>query len=623
MFEFHQYDSQLHTQLDAKPERPYQPVTDIAGMALLFWDEHCVECAAPACYSTCDLYQARTDLRCRRFAFGAYKNYAFPSLRGYGVEISFKRWAKLEVLANTAIYPVPWVHFWERLLEYSAPVTDIAGRLLNRWTGNIKWAGLTYIARKKLTHALRRRAANREQAQAFLLEVYNPMPETVRLQIIFAVAQDDVPHNGERLSLPAPNLRTVSLPPGYSRHEVDARAFEPIVSRGLPLTITMIPEADNNARLVFLLADLVRFKPQDGAGAAAKKIKCVIWDLDNTLWDGILVEGDDVAVRPQVRELLEFWDERGVLQTVASKNDFEPAWEKLKELGVADYFVYPQLDWLPKSQKIKTIARKLNLGLDSFALIDDNPFELDEVSHALPQVTCIDVQDLESLRHDPRFEGSATEEARQRRRYYQEQIAREKDQEQFGEDYLGFLKSCATSLEIVPYSDEHRERIEELVQRTNQLNFSGRKYSRDELGKVVSDPELEKLVLRCADKYGSYGTVGFGLVRYSKDALQILDLMLSCRIQGKFIEQALFSHLFAHHNHHAASALWINFRRTERNTPAQNVLEAMGFRPCNEETDNTSAGLILRPQQSFNFDLINVHCLLCSTAKAVIGPTSG
>jgi predicted enzyme involved in methoxymalonyl-ACP biosynthesis len=86
----------------------------------------------------------------------------------------------------------------------------------------------------------------------------------------------------------------------------------------------MVPEADGNGRLVFLTADLVKFKPR-AAGADARKIKCVVWDLDNTLWKGTLVEGDEVALNPGIEELLKYFDERGILLSVVSKNDFDPA----------------------------------------------------------------------------------------------------------------------------------------------------------------------------------------------------------------------------------------------------------------------------------------------------------
>jgi FkbH-like protein len=201
-----------------------------------------------------------------------------------------------------------------------------------------------------------------------------------------------------------------------------------------------------------------------------------------------------------------------------------------------------------------------------------------------------------------------TEESRQRRKMYQQQVARESEEQGFGDDYLGFLGSCAIELEIAGYSEHDGERVAELVQRTNQLNFSGRKYSRDELRAVIAHPTLGKYVLRVSDKYGSYGTVGFCLVKDKPEVLEVLDFMLSCRVQSKFIEQALFSHLLEHHNPGGAKMIWVNFRKTDRNTPAHNVLRAIGFEACDPARDGIADGMILRTTEPLKCDFIAVRC---------------
>jgi len=369
----------------------------------------------------------------------------------------------------------------------------------------------------------------------------------------------------------------------------------------------MVPEGETNARLVFLTADLVTFKAKQAgqqSAAGTPPIKCIVWDLDNTLWSGTLVEGDDLALRPGVVDVLKYFDERGVLMSIASKNDSEPALAQLKQFGIDDYFLYSQIDWAPKSLKIQKIGQQLNIALAVLAFIDDNPFELAEVSTALPQVMCIDINALQQLSSNPRFQGNVTEESRQRRRYYQEQIAREVEQTAFAGDYTAFLKSCKIVLEIARYQPADEERIAELVQRTNQLNFSGRKYSRNQLQQIINNPALAKYVLRCSDRYGAYGAVGFCIVQEMNPELHLNDFMLSCRVQGKFIEQALFSHLFRHHNQPAAQAVWVNFHSTERNTTARQVLEALGFKQCTSEI----GGLILRQFDHLNCDFINVIC---------------
>ena len=129
--------------------------------------------------------------------------------------------------------------------------------------------------------------------------------------------------------------------------------------------------------------------------------------------------------------------------------------------------------------------------------------------------------------------------------------------------------------------------------------------------------------MRVTDKYGSYGTVGFCLVKDQPETLEVRDFMLSCRVQSKFIEQALFSHLLEHHNPGGAKAIWVNFKKTERNTPAHNVLCAIGFQPCDAARDGVDRGgdgvehgMILRTTQPLRCDFIAVQCSAPTSAIA-------
>src|SRR5882762_1089160 len=157
MFEFDKYDPKLHSEKPATPAMTYAPADDVAGIAFLHWGEHCVECAAPACYSSCDLYQPRSDARCRRFAFGAYKNPSFRSLRGYGVEVSFKKWAKIEAYGATHIHPIKTVLRWERMTEAAARVANVVGRVGKAATGKRALGELSYIASEKLARRINQR----------------------------------------------------------------------------------------------------------------------------------------------------------------------------------------------------------------------------------------------------------------------------------------------------------------------------------------------------------------------------------------------------------------------------------------------------------------------------------
>ncbi len=584
MFEFDKYEKHLHTDGGVAPSSSYSPITDIDKMSLLMWGEHCVECAAPSCFVTCDLYQSRPDTRCRRLTFGMYRNPRFPSARGYGAEMAFKKWGKIEARGNTLMLPAAVTLWMERVIGMGAPFVNAIGVFLHRLTRDARWSYMEQAMLERFGRWLHRKNPDsRSKPDFFLLEVYNPMDVPLRVQLNMSVTGGlGGPVRTAQLSTP---FRTsVAFPPGYSSHEFGREQFSKVTECGLPFDIAITPDGEGTARLVLLTADFVaRRKLPIRESASQPKIKCVVWDLDNTMWNGILLENEAVLLRPKVLELLRFFDERGVLLSIASKNDEASAWARLEELGIADFFLYPQINWMPKSENIRIIAEQLNIGLDTFAFIDDNPFELEEVSQAVQGVTCVNAADIDLLFSNPRYQGATSGDARQRSQFYREEFVRKKSATKFGSDYLGFLAACEIKLYVDAYTDEDFDRVSELVQRTNQLNFSGRKYQRSEILPILADHEVEKYVLRCTDNYGSYGTVGFSIVRPVEHELRVEDFMLSCRVQGRFIEQAFFSYLVNIHDIRKLRSLWVNFSPTGRNVPAQQVLESLNFVPCSPE----------------------------------------
>ena len=147
----------------------------------------------------------------------------------------------------------------------------------------------------------------------------------------------------------------------------------------------------------------MNIKPKE---TAIKTIKCIVWDLDNTLWDGVLLEDNTVSLRANVATIIEALDSRGILQSIASKNEATRAIQKLREFGLLDYFLYPQINWNSKVSSLKVIAQSINVGLDSIAFIDDQPFEREEVSFSLPEVLCIDAIKVDSLLDMPEMNPS-------------------------------------------------------------------------------------------------------------------------------------------------------------------------------------------------------------------------
>ncbi|MDB4473546.1 HAD-IIIC family phosphatase [Opitutaceae bacterium] len=274
------------------------------------------------------------------------------------------------------------------------------------------------------------------------------------------------------------------------------------------------------------------------------KLKCLIWDLDHTLWHGVLAEGDELQLRPGARELIETLDARGVLQSIASRNDHELAWAKLTELGLADYFLVPQINWGPKSESVAEIAETLNLGLDSFAFVDDQPFEREEVQTALPQVRIYDAADIATLVDRPEFTPRfVTPDSRHRRALYQRDFQRQVAEEKFNGPSEEFLRSLDLSLRIAPAEPGDLERAEELTLRTHQLNTTGRTFSHHELDQLRQSDDHILLVASLSDRFGDYGKIGLVLLSTDDSTWRIDLLLMSCRVMSRGVGGALITWL--------------------------------------------------------------------------------
>ena len=576
MFEFDKFEPGANWS-PSVPNAPYAPFDGARRRSFLVWSEHCTECAAPDCYASCSLYRARPDGRCRRFDFGMYPNRYFPTAAGHGAEVVFRRWGKIEAKGNARLYPSWMVKAAERVAGGASPLLNGLGKAVARATGDKRWGWLSFSLLDRLAQRLGRPGA--AVPDAFVVEIYNPGDEPATLLLSMAVDRTRLTEPLRPDQLPRPLLRRMTIPPGHVRLDVPRAEFAPLLASGLPFGIALTPEAAEGTHLVFLTLDFVSLP--EAPQAARPAAKCVIFDLDNTLWDGVLLEGD-VVLRGSVRALFETLDARGILLSAVSKNAPDDAMAKLRAFGLDEYLLHPQIGWGPKSDGVRRIAQSLDIGTDTFLFVDDNPFERAEVERAVPGVETLPDTALATLADHPRLQGAVTEESRRRRLMYREAGARQAAAAAYGSDYVDFLRSCEIGVEIRPPAPADRQRIAELVQRTNQLNFSGRKYPEEEVAAILADPSREKYVVACRDRFGDYGIVGFCLARVERDRVLVEDLMLSCRVQGKFIEQALFDHL-ARRPGWSAASIEVNFHATARNGAARAVLESLGFEEATGE----------------------------------------
>ncbi|GAA2696445.1 HAD-IIIC family phosphatase [Nonomuraea recticatena] len=319
------------------------------------------------------------------------------------------------------------------------------------------------------------------------------------------------------------------------------------------------------------------------AKPARGRIKCIVWDLDNTLWSGVLLEDGEVSVRPDVVERIHELDRKGVLHSIASKNDRDAAMGKLRELGLEEMFLHPQINWNAKSDSIRTIAKALNLGLDAFAFVDDQEFERAEVAHQAPEVTCVDILELEEALTRPEFRPRfVTDESAQRRAMYRGQIAREELEQEFVGTNEEFLAGLGMTFTIAPARREDLQRAEELTVRTNQLNSTGRTYSYDELDALRESPDHLLLVASLTDMFGSYGKIGLALVEKGEDAWRLCMMLMSCRVMSRGVGMVLLNHIMRLAAE-AGVAVRADFVETGRNRMMQITYAFAGFREVSRD----------------------------------------
>ncbi|WP_165988315.1 HAD family hydrolase [Streptomyces sp. YIM 98790] len=306
-------------------------------------------------------------------------------------------------------------------------------------------------------------------------------------------------------------------------------------------------------------------------------VKCLIWDLDNTLWKGTLVEDGHVEVDDAVRKVVLELDARGVLQAVSSRNDHDEAWARLEELGLAEYFVLPHIGWGPKSESVRRIAEQLNFSLKTIAFIDDLPTERAEVSYHLPDVRCYPAEQAATLLDLPEFSPPVvTVDARRRRQMYQAGFERDREREQYQGADEEFLRSLGLVMRIGKARDEEITRVEELTLRTSQMNATGVHYSDAALRALLTDEHHEVLVVSMADRFGPHGAVGVILLEKTPRAWHIKLLATSCRVVS-FGAGAVLLQWLTDAAARAGVHLAADFRRTERNRMMEVAYRFAGF----------------------------------------------
>lgn len=542
----------------------------ICAVRPAMWEEHCLECSAPACFASCVHYQPRRDGPCKRFENGLLPFADEKACCGQGVHVTFRKWGNMmTVLFPAMLEEAEYAAMWKKNQTLGSVLGRIAGSPLPQ---ALRWQAIRlpeYLRRRRL----RGLTGQDNRADAFLFHGYSYGSSGFRLVVEL--------YDGH-----TPVYKTaISISPGENLAVLQNLSVECSKPGNL---VKVYPENNVEAELDILWCDFVKGSPVS-AEQPAPKVKCVVWDLDNTLWDGTLIETDDpdtLSVKPGVMELIQALDQRGIIQSIASKNDAPAAMAVLERLGLTEYFLYPQIHWNPKSGSMEQIAKSLNIGIDSLALIDDTAFERQQVASVWPQVRTYDVTQIHELLTAPEFDVPVTQESRSRRTMYRAEEKRNTLMQAEHTDIADFIRKCNLKMYLfTPEAQDGKLRCYELVVRTNQLNMSGRKYTPGEFEEVLVRPGHRNFAFSCADDFGEYGIVGFGQYRVDGETLVFTEFAMSCRVAGKFVESALFARLLEREGSKQGR---FSIQKTKKNILLRNTLEQIGFQVERDTAEDIS-----------------------------------
>lgn len=348
-------------------------------------------------------------------------------------------------------------------------------------------------------------------------------------------------------------------------------------------------------RLVTLLASL-----------HGKSRRVLVLDLDNTLWGGVIgddgVEGISLggtsaigSAHIAIQKMALQYRARGILLCVASKNTRDIALDGFRRhpemvLRESDITLF-EINWESKAVSISAMSKALNLGLEAFVFVDDNPAERKQVRDALPSVA------VPELPRDPAewlpvIQGAAyfeqqslSDEDLKRAEFYKGNLQRSALQESAGDD-AGFLESLGMVLTVSPFDAGGRKRIAQLIAKSNQFNLTTRRYSEAQIAELERDTSFETCQMRLSDTFGDNGMICVIICRKAADVWDIDTWLMSCRVLGRGAELASLNLLAARAAAAGASSLRGVYSPTAKNALVRDHYENLGF----SKTDETESG---------------------------------
>lgn len=326
--------------------------------------------------------------------------------------------------------------------------------------------------------------------------------------------------------------------------------------------------------------------------------KCIVLDLDNTLWGGVVGEdgfnGIKLGTTPPGNAYVEFQkhllslNQRGIILAINSKNNLDDAMEVIKNHPYMvlreENFASMRVNWNDKVSNIKEIAEELNIGLDSLVYIDDDPVNREYMSITLPEVLTVDLPQDPAL-YTPTLQNinefsvlKITEEDIKRNEMYLQEKKR-KDLEKTVTNLDDFLKHLDMKLKIKKADQFTIPRISQLTLKTNQFNLTTKRYQEEEIRKFVQDENTLVGCVEVADKFGDNGITGVFIVKKENSKEWGIDtFLLSCRVMGREVEKGIMSYVINMAKENGVEKIKAQFIPTTKNKPVESFLPNCGFK---------------------------------------------
>lgn len=329
--------------------------------------------------------------------------------------------------------------------------------------------------------------------------------------------------------------------------------------------------------------------------------KCIAVDLDNTLWGGVIgedgVEGIVLSNHKEgaryydTQKLLKKMKNQGVMLAILSKNnveDVEPVYKHPDMVLQHEDFVAEVINWDPKAKNIRDLAATLNIGLDSFVFLDDNPAEREAMKAECPEVTVIEFpkdssllpETVEKAYRDYFLSLEVTGEDAKKTAMYRAESQRKAEMSSAA-SVEDFLKKLEMTMDIHRMLPEEEKRVVQLVNKTNQFNVTTKRYSEEEIKELAEKGDV--ITVHMADKYGDQGLVAVLILKYDCDQADIDTFLMSCRVMGRNAENEILARVKNLLQSKGVKSVHAAYIKTAKNAPVESLFEKLGFSITGQE----------------------------------------